>query len=95
MHDRCHGVKFSAHFGITRSRADDWFDPDLSIETKLFVDPFLLLDEASTRARLGRQAARIFSTRPRGSRLAAPKPDAAVARTQRSTAQPRPLSFPE
>lgn len=40
-------MKFSAHFGILRGRADDWFDPDLSIDTKLFVDPFLLLDEAS------------------------------------------------
>ena len=40
-------MKFSACFGITPSRADDWFDPDLSIDTKLFVDPFLLLDEAS------------------------------------------------
>lgn len=40
-------MKFSTHFEITRSRVDDWFDPDLSIDTKLFVDPFLLLDEAS------------------------------------------------
>lgn len=40
-------MKFSACFGITPSRVDDWFDPDLSIDTKLFVDPFLLLDEAS------------------------------------------------
>lgn len=39
-------MKFSAHFGTARGRADDWFDPDLSIDTKLFVDPFLLLDEA-------------------------------------------------
>lgn len=47
MPDRRRDVKFSVHFGITRSRVDDWFDPDLSIDTKLFLDPFLLLDEAS------------------------------------------------
>ena len=40
-------VKFSAHFRTNRTSADDWFDPDMSVDTKLFVDPFLILDEAS------------------------------------------------
>lgn len=40
-------MKFSEHFGITRGRTDDWFDPDLSVDTKLFLDPFLLLDETN------------------------------------------------
>lgn len=39
---------FSSIFGVTRATADDWFDPDLAVDTKLFVDPFLLLDEEGT-----------------------------------------------
>jgi hypothetical protein len=33
---------FSEHFEIQRTRADDWFDPILETDTRLFVDPFLL-----------------------------------------------------
>lgn len=36
-------MRFSAAYGITRTRADDWFDPHLTVDTKLFVDPLLLL----------------------------------------------------
>lgn len=36
-------MRFSEHYGINRTGADDWFDPHLTIDTKLFVDPFLLL----------------------------------------------------
>lgn len=35
-------MRFSDAFGITRTAADDWFDPHLSVDTKLFVDPLLL-----------------------------------------------------
>lgn len=35
-------MRFSAAFKITRTKADDWFDPHLTIDTKLFVDPLLL-----------------------------------------------------
>jgi hypothetical protein len=35
-------VKFSEHFRITRTASDDWFDPVLTLDTKLFVDPFLI-----------------------------------------------------
>ena len=35
----------SAHFGIARTAADDWFDPILDHDTKLFVDPFLVFRE--------------------------------------------------
>lgn len=37
-------VRFSQAFGITRGPADDWFDPHLTVDTPLFVDPVLLLD---------------------------------------------------
>lgn len=35
----------SAHFGITRTAADDWFDTILDVDTELFVDPFLIFKE--------------------------------------------------
>jgi hypothetical protein len=36
-------VRFSAAFGIKRTKADDWLDPHLTVDTKLFVDPLLML----------------------------------------------------
>lgn len=33
---------FSEQFRITATEEDDWFDPVLSIDTRLFLDPFLL-----------------------------------------------------
>jgi hypothetical protein len=33
---------FSEQFRLTRVAEDDWFDPVLSIDTRLFLDPFLL-----------------------------------------------------
>lgn len=35
-------MRFSETFGITRTDADDWLDPHLSVDTKLFLDPLLL-----------------------------------------------------
>ncbi|MGQ0434360.1 MAG: hypothetical protein ACT452_18395 [Microthrixaceae bacterium] len=35
-------VRFSEAFDIQRKRKDDWFDPHLSVDTKLFIDPLLL-----------------------------------------------------
>jgi hypothetical protein len=35
---------FSDAFGIQRTDQDDWFDPLLNLDTKLFIDPFLLYD---------------------------------------------------
>lgn len=35
---------FSKTFGITKTSDDDWFDPILSVDTKLFIDPFLIFD---------------------------------------------------
>src|SRR5260370_37324918 len=32
----------SQHYGIQRSPLDDWFDPLLNADTKLFIDPFLV-----------------------------------------------------
>lgn len=37
-------MRFSEYFGITRTSEDDWFDPHLSVDTKLFIDPLLLLE---------------------------------------------------
>lgn len=37
-------MRFSEHFDIKRTDKDDWFDPHLTIDTKLFIDPLLLLD---------------------------------------------------
>lgn len=36
----------SKSFSIVRSRQDDWFDPILDADTKLFVDPFLVFTES-------------------------------------------------
>ncbi|MAL59709.1 MAG: hypothetical protein CMC14_06655 [Flavobacteriaceae bacterium] len=35
---------FSTEFKIERTKDDDWFDPILSTDTKLFIDPFLVFD---------------------------------------------------
>ena len=37
-------MRFSEAFGIELSDADDWFDPHLTVDTKLFIDPLLLLE---------------------------------------------------
>jgi hypothetical protein len=35
-------VQFTEQFRITREADDDWFDPILSLDTPLFIDPFLI-----------------------------------------------------
>jgi hypothetical protein len=36
-------LRFSEVFKVRRQkRQDDWFDPVLSVDTKLFIDPFLI-----------------------------------------------------
>lgn len=35
-------MEFSEFYGITRGKIDDWFDPVLTLDTRLFLDPFLL-----------------------------------------------------
>lgn len=37
-------MRFSEAFDITRDEGDDWFDPHLTIDTPLFIDPVQLLD---------------------------------------------------
>lgn len=37
-------MRFSETFGVERIDADDWFDPHLTVDTKLFIDPLLLLE---------------------------------------------------
>lgn len=38
-------MRFSEQFEIARSSDDDWFDPLLTSDTRLFVDPFLIFEE--------------------------------------------------
>jgi hypothetical protein len=35
-------LRFSEVFNIERTKQDDWFDPVLSVDTRLFIDPFLI-----------------------------------------------------
>jgi len=35
---------FSTEFYIKKSKADDWFDPILTNDTRLFIDPFLIFE---------------------------------------------------
>lgn len=35
-------MKFSELYRVTRDAADDWFDPVLTVDTRLFIDPFLI-----------------------------------------------------
>src|SRR5262249_6194440 len=35
-------MKFSEHYKVNRTAEDDWFDPVMSLDTPLFLDPFLL-----------------------------------------------------
>ncbi|GAA4366377.1 hypothetical protein [Agromyces bauzanensis] len=37
-------MRFTEAFNIERAAADDWFDPHLTVDTKLFIDPLLLLE---------------------------------------------------
>ena len=37
-------MRFSEYHGIQRTDQDDWFDPHLTVDTKLFIDPLLLLE---------------------------------------------------
>lgn len=40
-------MRFSDLFKLKRGRDDDWFDPILSVDTLVFIDPFLLYDRES------------------------------------------------
>lgn len=37
-------MRFSEYFQIERSEGEDWFDPHLKIDSKLFIDPLLMLE---------------------------------------------------
>lgn len=39
-------MRFSEQYAISRTAVDDWFDTHLPADTKLFVDPFLIYDNA-------------------------------------------------
>ncbi len=38
-------MRASQHFNVVKGSSDDWFDPILNTDTKLFVDPFLVFME--------------------------------------------------
>ena len=40
---------FSQHFGIKQTKGDDWFDPILDADTRLWVDPFFVFMENDRR----------------------------------------------
>src|SRR5690348_3070524 len=42
-------MKFTDCFGVTPDEDDDWFDPILSADTQLFVDPFRVYVEDDER----------------------------------------------
>ena len=35
---------FSQFFKLSNISSEDWFDPILELDTKLFIDPFLIYD---------------------------------------------------
>ena len=37
-------MRFGESVGVERDDDDDWFDPHVTVDTKLFIDPILLLD---------------------------------------------------
>jgi hypothetical protein len=43
-------MRFSEHFCIQQTEQDDWFDPHLAVDTKLFFDPLLPLEAGDERA---------------------------------------------
>lgn len=44
-------MRFSAAYSLRHDARDGWFDPDLTVDTRLFLDPFLLLKSSATWAK--------------------------------------------
>jgi hypothetical protein len=44
---RVTNMRFSEHFNLTITKKDDWFDPHLTVDAKLFIDRLLLYIEKS------------------------------------------------
>jgi hypothetical protein len=44
-------MRFSEVFSIADAKKQEWFDADLTVDTKLFVDPFLMLRAGAQRQR--------------------------------------------
>lgn len=40
-------MRFSELFAVVRTSEDDWFDPILTVDTPLFIDPFLIFQDES------------------------------------------------
>lgn len=76
---------------ISRTSADDWFDPKLHTDTDLFVDPFLMFDEtAKPWSEVHERLIEFFNTAME--HVAASKGRETSVRWQRAAAM---LSFPE
>lgn len=82
-------MRFSTAHGIIHNGRDGWFDPDLTVDTRLFLDPFLLLKGgqawAQAHARLVSHFAHCYELVAKG---AAPQSNSAKAAA-------RLLTFPE
>lgn len=44
-------MRFSAVYSLKHDKRDGWFDPDLTVDTRLFLDPFRLLKSGATWAK--------------------------------------------
>jgi hypothetical protein len=40
-------MRFSTYAGITHNSGDDWFDPVLTEDTPLYIDPFLVFEDSN------------------------------------------------
>jgi len=85
-------AKLTAHFPVIRTALDDWFDPDLAVDTRLFVDPFLMLDEAGSGSMWDDAHAAIIRHFARCYELLAKGPTEGLLSTESVRAL---LSFPE
>lgn len=89
-------VLFSQAFGINRDDADDWFDPDLMADTKLFVDPMLIWEDTDPRwARAHDRLVEFFNEILRQVAVGVPHASVDGGRSQRLARAERLLRFPE
>lgn len=62
---------FSDYYKILHTGNDDWFDPIVSVDTKLFVDPFLIFADRDGHCVLPTTESSGISKPPSSSSLAA------------------------
>jgi hypothetical protein len=57
-------MRFTEYFAVERDHNDDWFDCELSTDTPLYVDPFLVFEDEDS--------AGLRRARPSSTSLASP-----------------------